>query len=418
MAQKPELERFLNEASRYLKLDFGLERPKSNIYSYSEHEWRDLEKQGISGISFYDPKKEKVCLSQKASVTDMIHEYFGHALYSEQSLLGKKFRQTIQKDTKITKETQEFFDKLKPLQEGFSIWMEEKILKRLGLTDLWKDRYEIITKSPCYNLYKSFLKEESEKGTITLLYKLGFPKSKDQEIIKKVAKENLKDFNNIEYLIQYGSLERDIDLLAVYPDDILQKKGLIYDGCIDINVLNKTLFLQKLKLYDIEILEPILTGNLLTGDEKGFEKIISEIKRGKPSKEAVDHANKRSLETFNSAMFFYHQSRFKYNNSLLNSNCPEAAKTILGKEQSNSCTEDLLYVLNNLSFSMSYNLSADYYNNKKTFTTFKELTKNTLLKNIMQYLKNVENGRENLREDKTLELLTSTKSFLLERFHP
>ncbi|MDP2907043.1 MAG: hypothetical protein Q8O03_03820, partial [Nanoarchaeota archaeon] len=165
-------------------------------------------------------------------------------------------------------------------------------------------------------------------------------------------------------------------------------------------------------------LEPILTGKLLTGNEKEFKKITSQIKNNKPSKEAVYHANKRSLETFNSAMFFYHQSRFKHNNSLLNSNYQEAAKIILGKEQSDSCTEDLLYVLNNLSFSMSYKLSADHYNNKKAFTTFKELTKNTLLKNIMQYLKDVENGRENLREDKTLELLTSTKSFLLERFHP
>lgn len=163
MAQKPELERFLNEASRYLRLDFGLERPSSNICFYSEREWRDLEKQGISGIAFYDPKNEKVCLSPKASVIDLIHEYFGHAMYSEQSLLGKKFKQTIQKDTKTTEETKEFFDKLKPLQEGFSIWMEEKILKQLGLTNLWKDRYEIITKSPYYNLYKSFLKEESEK---------------------------------------------------------------------------------------------------------------------------------------------------------------------------------------------------------------------------------------------------------------
>lgn len=416
MAQKPELEHFLNEASNYLKLDFGLERPSSNIHSYSENEWRDLEKQGISGIAFYDPKKEEVGLSPKASVTDVIHEYFGHALYTEQSLLGKKFKQTIQKDTKTTEETKEFFEKITPLQEGFSIWMEEKILKQLGLTGLWQERHEVITKSPYCNLYKSFLKEESDKGTITLLYKLGFPKSKDPEIIKKVAKENLKNFDSLEYLIQYGSLERDIDLLAVYPDEVLQKKGMIYNGCIDINVLNKTLFLQKLKLYDIEILEPILTGNLLTGNEKDFKKIKSEIKKGTPSKEAIEYANKRSLETFNSAIFFYNQSRFKHNNLLLNSNYLEAAKIILGKQQSNSCTEELLYTLNNLSFSLSYKLSAEYYDKKKSFTTFKDIAINPLLDNVMTYLKNVENGRENLREDKTSELISLTRSFLSANF--
>jgi len=417
MAQKPELERVLNEACKYLKLDLGLEKPNSEIRFYSKQEWGELEKQGVSGIAFYDPKEEKACMGPESSIPDLIHEYFGHALYSEQSSLGKKFKQAIQKDTKLTEETKQFFEKIKPLQEGFSTWMEEKILKQLGLTDLWKDRYELITRSPYASFYNSFLKEESEKGTITLLYKLGFPKSKNPEIIKKVAKENLKNFDSLEYLIQYGSLERDIDLVAVYPDDILQKKGMVYNGCIDANVLNKTLFLQQLKLYDIEILEPVLTGNLLIGNEKDFKKIKSDIKKGEPSKEAVDHANKRSLETFNSAMFFYNQSRFKHNNLLLNSDYLEAARTILGKERSNSCTEDLLYVLNNLSFSMSYKLSAEHYN-KNNFTTFKNLTKNPILKNIIQYLKNVENGRESLREDKTLGLLNSTKSFLLEQFHP
>lgn len=164
MAQKSELEQFLKESSEYLKLDLGLERPKSSISFCSEHEWMSLERQGISGIAFYDPKTEKVYLGPEASIADLVHEYFGHALYSEQSLLGKKFKQTIQKDNEqARKETKEFFDKITPLQEGFSLWIEEKILKQLGLTSLWKDRYNILAKSPYINFYNSFLKEESEK---------------------------------------------------------------------------------------------------------------------------------------------------------------------------------------------------------------------------------------------------------------
>lgn len=465
MVQKSELERFLDEASEYLRLDFGLERPKASINFCSEFEWTVLKERNISGPAFYHPSENKVYLSPDASVADLVHEYFGHALYSEQSSLGKKLRNylyfisefedryNIPKDMSLTvkhsdefkikkvkegyilfcdtndneiqkylllkKEVKDIFNKSLPVQEGFSLWMEEKILKQLGFAELWKHRRNTLAETPYISFYNSFLKDESEKGTITLIYKLGFPKSKSSDIIKKVAKENLKSFNGLKYLIQYGSLERDIDLLTVYSDDVVKKPGLIYDGNIDINVLNESSFLQRLGFYDIEILEPVLTGNLLEGDEKNFKKLKSEIKKGRPSDIAVEYANKRSLDTFNSALFFYNQNKLKCHNSLLNScSSKNVAEILLEGKVLDFCSEDLLYVLNNLSFSLSYKLSADYYNERESFTIFKNLIKHSILKDLVAYIKDVENGRKELREDKTLEFVVKTKNFLLKGFNP
>lgn len=419
MTKEYNLEQLLNESGKYLKIELGLEKPEASICSCSENVWSELRQKGISGSAFYNPKEERIYLGPEASIADLMHEYFGHALYTEQTLLGKKFQQTVKEDNQIKKETLDFFNKLTPLQEGFSIWMEEKILKQLGLTDLWQDRYELIAKGPYHGFYNSFLKEESEKGTITLLYKLGFPKSKDNLVIKKVAQENLKNFDKLTYLVQYGSLERDIDLLAVYPDNILNKEGLIYDGCIDINVLSESSFLQKSSLYDIEILEPILTGNLIIGDEKSFENLKSKIRAGKPSNEAVEYANRRSLETFNSAMFFYDQNRFKCYQSLLNTNpSKEVANTLLEGKLLSFCSEDLLYTLNNLSFSLSYKLSAEHYAKNRSFVTFKDLRKDSALDGLVKYLKDVENGKKELKEDVMLDFIEKTKGFLLTAFLP
>lgn len=214
--------------------------------------------------------------------------------------------------------------------------------------------------------------------------------------------------------MQYGSLERDIDLLAVYPDEAISKNRLVYNGCVDINILKETSFSQRLKLYDIEVLEPMLTGNILIGDKEIFENLKSGIKTGKPPDQAVEYANKRSLETFNSALWFYNQNRFKCNETLLNTNNYEkAAANILKGETSSLCSENLLYALNNLSFSLSYKLSADHYSKEKSFTQFKDLIKNPLLESVVKYIKDVENCRENLSEDKTLEFLTRTKNFFL-----
>jgi len=456
MAQKSELEHSLEKASRYLKSEFGLERPEADICSEYD----------LKGPAFYNPKEDKISLSSESSIADLVHEYFGHALYSKQSTLGKKLKQNLElisdiedkykipKDAslnikhskgfkveklkkdeyilfcdtndskiqgyiKLKKETEDLFNKTTPLQEGFSIWMEEKILKQLGLIDLWESRRKMLIRTPYFDFYNSFLKEESEKGAITLLYKLGFPKSKDKNIITKVAEENLENFDRLKYLIQYGSLERDIDMVAVYPDNLIDKEGLIYDGCMDINVLSETSFLQRAELYDIEISEPILTGNLLIGEEKSFNDLRSKIKTGKPSNEAVEYANSRSLETFNSALFFYHQNKFKCNESLLSSNnLEEAARTILEEKVLDFCTEDTLYALNNLSFSLSYNLSADHYRKEKSSVSFKTLMKNNLLGGLVSYMKDVENGRGELSEHKTFEFINKIRDFLLKNFNP
>ncbi|MDP2908936.1 MAG: hypothetical protein Q8N77_03970, partial [Nanoarchaeota archaeon] len=281
MAQTPGIEQILDEASKYLKLELGLENPKASIHLCSGQEGGNIG--NIQGAAFYQPSEDKIYLSPSSTTADLIHEYFGHALYTEQSTLGKKLKHyltltsrteeeygiprntclnikhsnefkiensgkneytiscntndpKIKEYTRLKKETKDLFDKTEPLQEGFSLWMEEKILKQTGLTGLWKERYELLAKSHYAKFYNAFLKEESEKGTLSLLYHLGFPKPKNKEIIKRFAKEKLKNFDSLKYLIQYGSLERDVDLIAVYPSSMLKKCGLICDGHIDINV--------------------------------------------------------------------------------------------------------------------------------------------------------------------------------------
>jgi len=234
-----------------------------------------------------------------------------------------------------------------------------------------------------------------------------FQKSK----IKKVAEENLSSSKDLKYLIQYGSLVRDIDLLAVYSDEYAIKQKLICNGVVDINLMNESSFIERLNLYDIEITEPVVTGNLIHGDEDNYEKIKS-IKKRKPSKKAIEHAEKRSLETFNSALFFYNRNKYKCNNLILEK---PNRKDILLDNNLDFCTKDLLYVLNNLSFSLSYKLSAKHYSEKKTYVIFKEISKNYPLGDLMDYLKGVENGKQALTEKKTNYFIQETRNFLLNK---
>lgn len=447
------INKILDEAALYLQMDFGLSRPRAEFNSCSDSEWKKFR---VKSQAFYHPREGKVFLGPDASLAEIVHEYFGHALYAEQTSLGQKLNVSAKRisdlekkkgipiDSKLTikpsnkfkiqktdngyylycdvkdpemqnylklkKEYLEFFNKVKPLHEGFSIWIENKILNALGLNNQFENRMDILKQSPYFEIYQGFLNGEAEKGPLTLLYRLGFPKSKDKNMLKKFTRENL-NLDHMKLLIQYGSLKRDVDIVAVYKDDVALKEGLLYDGLIDINVMKENTFLQKLSLYDIELLEPLLSGHLILGDENALNKIRKTILSGKPSKEAVDYAKKRSLETYNNALFFFHQNRHKRNQVALSSGI-DATGIILEQKPVDLAYEELLYSLSNLSYSLSYGFCHKNYEQNK-LVGYTDFLKDSIFKELIDYIKNVEHGKTMLSETKTQHFFDNVRNKLL-----
>ena len=111
-------------------------------------------------------------------------------------------------------------------------------------------------------------------------------------------------------------------------------------------------------------------------------------------------------------------NKFKCNKLLLNAYpSKNITLNILENKPLKFSTKDLLFALNNLSFTLSYKLSAQHYRNKKSFTIFKELANNPLLGNLLKYVKDVENYKSELKENKTSDFIDKTKRFLSENFN-
>lgn len=419
------LELMLSREIDFLKREFDMDAPKAGIKFHDAQEWHRLTAQlNFPTLeAFYSSPADLVYAPEKATIPVLIHEYLGHAMFSEQSDLGRKLRsyenELRRNETpKIRSEYKDFISKTRPVQEAFAMNIEKIVLEGLGFDSLWNEREKQFKYRKDYPAFCSLMSDISNKGFLSVLYELGFPKSSRKEILLKFAMENLKTSEGLKYLIAYGSRKRDLDMLAVYGDNIkLAAQNIFHKNAADIILLNEGIFLKRLELLDIEITEPLLTGDILFGDENALGRVMLRVYRAAPSKEAIEYSGKRSIQTFNSALFFFGQHKYRGNEHMLATQSLENAAKLMLANQPAQPSQDLLYCLANLSFSLSYSLAAKEQEKGDKIILFKGLlAKDCLLQELFSYIKDVEYNRTPLEEERTVQFLNRVKERLAKQY--
>ncbi len=414
-----DLESMLSQACEFLKKEFGIDRPKAGIKFCSAEEWRETAKK--SGLdnnaleAFYNSSRNLVCVPENVSLPVLVHEYLGHALFSEQSALGRKMKAyEAQLKEAYSKEVRgdywNFISQTKPVQEAFAIIMEKTTLELLGYNNMWDEREKNLKTRVEYPAFCSLMADICRKGFLSVLYELGFSKSSRKDILLKFALENIKSFDWLDYLIMYGSGGRDIDMLAVYNDRTELPAGHIFhQNAADILLLNTNKFMERLNLLDIELIGPLFSGNLLYGNEADFEKLVKSLAQVQPSQKTIQHALKRSFQTFNSAMFWFAkhklhlaESAYKTNEKVIHSSpAEEIAKSFIAFNGLEQPSEYLLYAISNLSYTLTYDISAKLQANGRNIILFEEFhSLDPLFREVYSYRKDVEHNRTKLEEHK------------------
>lgn len=414
------LEIILSEGNKFLKEKFDLTAPRAKIQFCDELEWGRISTQLNFPEAFYNSSEELIYAPEKATLPILIHEYFGHALFSEQSSLGKKLKSYEERfictrNLKIKKEYEEFISKIRPVQEAFAMSMEKIILENLGFGGLWNEREKQLKQRAYYPAFYSLMSDMLNKGFLSVLYELGFPKSPRKNILLRFAMENLKSFDGLKYLFLYGSKKRDIDMLAVYNDSIrLTKENIFHKNAADIILLNETVFLKKLDLLDIEITDPLLTGTMLYGNEDAYDSLIKRLRKTSSTPETIEYSKKKSLQTFNSALFFLAQHKYNgYENLLALQPSEKVSKDLLAN-QTVQPSQELLCTLVNLSFSLSYDLAAKEQEKGRNIILFKEFqTKSCLFQELLTYIKDIEYGAAQLEEYRTKQFIELVRNKLV-----
>lgn len=154
-------------------------------------------------------------------------------------------------------------------------------------------------------------------------------------LVKELLDPN--NLNPIIYSTVYGSLsdDGDEDVLAIYENQPLNVNVSV--GKLDFVILGLKEFQSLLDSHDIVVTEPLLTGSLVSGDIKRWEKIKKSFLKRKPDSSSVFYLLSRSLEVFHYAKGFL--DRF---------------------QQTNNTVEYQAY-WNNISFSLGYLEFASLY---------------------------------------------------------
>jgi len=320
----------------------------------------------------------------------ILHEYHGHGLYCEQTPYGKKM---IKDENNFNNMSQEEIQKalilhehLKPNFEGHALWIEDFLLTKLNKFEILENRLkeletltfqsqfhlELKTQKDVYNRVKQF---ELKKGIYELWYSLGFPRQFDKNTLIEIAKEKLSSrFDNLVLLIHFGSKnpERDIDLCAVLEDNV--KLDEYEDSrTIDLVQYSNSDFLRRMKLFDLVVTHPLLTGELISGDENLFERLKIKLNKQKPTNEAINYLKEKSRWCLDYAIECFNEND-KYINAL-----------------------DL--TLNNLCHALSYNEVSIIYSQRASVISLDEMN-NPLFREIRRYMKFNESKKEKLSKTK------------------
>ena len=204
---------------------------------------------------------------------------------------------------------------------------------------------------------------------------MGFPRQFDNNTLMDIAREKLNSrYNNLVFLIHFGSKnpEGDVDLCAVLKDNT--KLDEYKDSrTIDMPQYNYSDFIRRMKLFDIVITQPLLTGKLIYGDKYEFEILIKKLKKHNPTQESVIYLQEKSRWCFNCATECFNQD-----------------ETHIG---------ELGLMLNNLSYALSYNEFANRYKLGASVLTLDQI-ENNLLNKIRWHMKLIESRREKINKTK------------------
>lgn len=214
---------------------------------------------------------------------------------------------------------------------------------------------------------------------------------KNQAVVREVAK--ILRSRVIKLIVRYGA-ERgyDIDILAVTGNGKPAFRGHQY---LDIRELSLEDFKYRIKHFDPIVTEPILTGQMITGDKKLFDWARFMLKTRKLNKRIIESIrSKAALEYFSTK------------------GCLERAIHRRGKER----CRYLLKAMRHFSTMASYLWFADYYGSAKKprVITFNELRKKDNERKVSRWIQQAEAVAKRLRNGEKVSLGEFHKFLLVD----
>jgi len=269
-----------------------------------------------SSSGFYLPRNQVAVIPSNNKLS-LFHEYFGHGLFCEQSLVGKELvnlEKRLLKEEKQefkgkkfnSEDLQKFRKKNKTFQnleksnkknlilhESFALWTEYFLSREFNFMNLFEQGYTLIPEQIKGHL-DGIISFDNKNGDLATFYNFGLARRTTTERVEKLLKGIYgEEINKAKLAVLYGSKKAfsDIDVLLI--SDNLQE---IISPWLDVRVEKEKDFEEEITMFDISITDPILTGEFLIGEIEYLNEKRKQLLQQPITKEAINYNLLKSEE--------------------------------------------------------------------------------------------------------------------------
>lgn len=304
------------EDSEFFVFDkFKIVPKKTNCFFYDAVSWNKLcDNTNSNKLSegIYFPRHLSANLKRDApfGLSNFLHEYFGHGLYCEYSLPGRKIvmldkdlsklenkllfnngsklREKVLFEKYVSKKNElDFFVKENISNyEGHALWLEHALMKNINQENVFFKKLDQLPRE-MVSFFEKFYSYANEFGDFALNSAVGFPKFYNKNILVDTLKKKYgEDFDSIDLAILYGSKKpySDIDLFLV-SDKIQSERS----HWLDVYVKKKDDLIIGVKNFDISISEPVFKGEIIIGSNYFHENLKKSFLTTPITQEAISY---------------------------------------------------------------------------------------------------------------------------------
>ena len=313
-----EIEELLETSKSFYQDLLGYQPKQTKLQILNQDQWREFIQtrslnQNSNGI--YLPRNQTAII-QGENPLSLFHEYFGHGLYCEQSLQGRRLvnlekrlleeekqefqkRQFNLKDLKRFRQTNQTFQELEELKEKnlaqyelFAIWTEYLLSEEHNLREEFGRKYDSLSGQE-KEAVDSVIGFSEQYENLATFYAQGMAQRITAKRVKKLLEDIYKDkLQEVRFALLYGSRKEfsDIDVFMVGKNP-----REFHSNFLDVKMQSQRDLKKGIEKFDVRTLIPLMNGEIIFGDKDYFEKAKQKALFQPISEEAIKHNLKWSF---------------------------------------------------------------------------------------------------------------------------
>ncbi|MFB6226211.1 MAG: hypothetical protein ABEJ02_02570 [Candidatus Paceibacteria bacterium] len=316
--EESEIDHWAKEIGKYYEDFLGYKPEETSLEVVPESEWKEVASnigKNSNSTGIYLPRNQSAIIRGQNPLT-LFHEYFGHGLYGEYSLAGKRLislekglleeeKQEFEGKNFSLKELQEFRENNKKFQElkqwhqnflgqyeGFAVFSEYFLSNNFGFLENFEQKYENMGQKDQEGL-DNIINFNNQYGDLATFYQFGLARKTTPQRAKRLLEEihGWRPINESKLILLSGSKKPFSDIDIFSSSNHLQSAE---NDWLDIVNFNEKDFEQRVGLFEAQITPPIVAGEYVAGDKSYLEEKKNQLYNQPITQEAITYNKLKS----------------------------------------------------------------------------------------------------------------------------